>query len=117
MIGEFYGLNIGEVFPIASINGSGTGELLDDAVKHFDRRSGIEDLRRRYSSYCCRWVSLMPVKSSFLNALLGTERSIVTELAGTTRDSIESRYKLFGQDFIIVDTAGIRKKEKGERRY
>lgn len=110
MIGEFYGLNIGDVFPIASISGSGTGELLDEAVKHFED-DGIEDPEEGIPRIAVLGKPNVG-KSSFLNALLGTERSIVTELAGTTRDSIESRYKLFGQDFILVDTAGIRKKKK-----
>ncbi len=110
MIGEFYGLNIGDVFPIASISGSGTGELLDEAVAHFED-DGIEDPEAGIPRIAILGKPNVG-KSSFLNALLGNERSIVTELAGTTRDSIESRYKLFGQDFIIVDTAGIRKKKK-----
>ena len=110
MIGEFYGLNIGDVFPIASISGSGTGELLDEAVKHFED-DGIEDPEEGIPRIAVLGKPNVG-KSSFLNALLGKERSIVTDLAGTTRDSIESRYKLFGQDFIIVDTAGIRKKKK-----
>lgn len=110
MAGEFYGLNLGEVFPIASINGSGTGELLDEAVQHF-----IEDPEETSDEGIPR-IAIVgrpnAGKSSFLNALLGRERSIVTDIAGTTRDSIESRYNLFGLDFIIVDTAGIRRKKK-----
>lgn len=107
---EFYGLGLGEVFPISSSSGSGTGELLDEVVKHFEEE-GTENpddgipriaiLGRPNAG-----------KSSFMNALLGKERTIVTDVAGTTRDSINTRYKLFGQDFILTDTAGVRKKSK-----
>lgn len=110
MAGEFYGLNLGEVVPISSINGSGTGDLLDEVVKHF-----VDDPEEETDEEVPRIAILGRPnvgKSSFLNALLGNERSIVTDLAGTTRDSIESRYNLFGLDFIIVDTAGIRRKKK-----
>lgn len=107
---EFYALGLGDIYPISSASGSGTGELLDEVVKHFEDE-GKEDpdggipriaiLGRPNAG-----------KSSFLNALLGKERTIVTEVAGTTRDSINTRYKLFGQDFILTDTAGIRKKSR-----
>jgi len=107
---EFYGLGIGDVFPISAANGSGTGEILDEVVKHF-QDDGIEnpegDIPR---------IAILgrpnAGKSSFLNALLGKERTIVTDVAGTTRDSINTHYKLFGKDFILTDTAGIRKKSK-----
>lgn len=107
---EFYGLGLGDVFPISSASGSGTGELLDEVVKHFEDEGNenpddgiprIAILGRPNAG-----------KSSFVNALLGKERTIVTDVAGTTRDTINSRYKLFGQDFILTDTAGIRKKSK-----
>lgn len=107
---EFYELNMGEVYTISAENGSGTGELLDDLVKIFpsedpeDPDAGIPKIAivgRPNAG-----------KSSFLNMLLGKERSIVTEEAGTTRDAIHSRYKMFGNDFILIDTAGIRKKGK-----
>jgi GTP-binding protein len=107
---EFYELNMGEVFPISSENGSGTGELLDELVKVFpsedpeDPEAGIPKITI---------VGRPNVgKSSLLNMLLGHERSIVTDIAGTTRDAIHSRYKMFGNDFILIDTAGIRKKGK-----
>jgi GTPase len=110
MVGEFYGLNLGEVYPIAANSGSGTGDLLDEVVKHFDD----EDKEDPEAGIPRIAILGRPNvgKSSFLNALLGNERSIVTDIAGTTRDAIQSHYKLFGQDFIIVDTAGIRKKAK-----
>lgn len=107
---EFYGLGLGEVFPISSASGSGTGELLDEVVKHFedDGRENPEDGIPRIAILGRPNAG----KSSFVNALLGKERNIVTDVAGTTRDTINSRYKLFGQDFILTDTAGIRKKSK-----
>lgn len=112
MAHEFYSLGISdfEVYPIASASGSGTGELLDEVIKHFEDE-GVEDPDAGIPK-----ISILGRpnvgKSSFLNALLGQERSIVTNEAGTTRDAIHTRYKLFGQDFIITDTAGIRKKAK-----
>jgi GTP-binding protein len=112
MAHEFYALGISdfEIYPIASASGSGTGELLDEVVKHF-KDEGEEDPDAGIPK-----ISILGRpnvgKSSFLNALLGQERSIVTDEAGTTRDAIHTRYKLFGQDFIITDTAGIRKKAK-----
>ncbi|MEN2281761.1 ribosome biogenesis GTPase Der [Algoriphagus sp. SE2] len=112
MSAEFYSLGISdfEVFPIAAASGSGTGDLLDSVVSHFEE-DGDDDPDAGIPK-----ISILGRpnvgKSSFLNALLGKERSIVTNEAGTTRDAIHTRYKLFGQDFIITDTAGIRKKAK-----
>jgi GTP-binding protein len=106
---EFYNLGLGDYFPLSSMNGSGTGELLDEVVK----RLAPEE------------VALMPElpriaivgrpnvgKSSLVNSLLGEERNIVTPVAGTTRDSIYTRYNKFQHDFLLVDTAGLRKKGK-----
>lgn len=112
MASEFYSLGISdfEIFPIAAVSGSGTGDLLDKVVENFEDE-GEEDPDAGIPK-----ISILGRpnvgKSSFLNALLGKERSIVTDEAGTTRDAIHTRYKLFGQDFIITDTAGIRKKAK-----
>ncbi|WP_297336194.1 ribosome biogenesis GTPase Der [Algoriphagus sp.] len=112
MANEFYALGLSdfEIFPIAAVSGSGTGELLDEVITHF-KDEGIEDPDADTPK-----ISILGRpnvgKSSFLNALIGKERSIVTNEAGTTRDAIHTRYKLFGQDFIITDTAGIRKKAK-----
>ncbi|EAZ82286.1 ribosome biogenesis GTPase Der [Algoriphagus machipongonensis] len=112
MSAEFYSLGISdfEVFPIAAVSGSGTGDLLDKVVEQFEEE-GEEDPDEGTPK-----ISILGRpnvgKSSFLNALLGKERSIVTNEAGTTRDAIHTRYKLYGQDFIITDTAGIRKKAK-----
>ncbi|MDP4657083.1 MAG: ribosome biogenesis GTPase Der [Algoriphagus sp.] len=112
MAHEFYSLGLTdlEIFPIAAASGSGTGELLDAIITHFEE-DGIEDPDADIPK-----ISILgrpnAGKSSFLNALLGQERSIVTDEAGTTRDAIHTRYKFFGKDFIITDTAGIRKKAK-----
>jgi GTP-binding protein len=108
---EFYELGLeGEVFPISAENGSGTGELLDEVIKVFPSE-GTEDPDAGIPKVAI--VGRPNVgKSSFLNALLGTERSIVTDEAGTTRDAIHSYYKMFGKNFILIDTAGVRKKGK-----
>ncbi len=105
---EFYSMGLGEVFTVSSINGSGTGELLDEIVQDFAREEPIEEDVPRIS------VVGRPNagKSSFINALLGKERNIVTPVAGTTRDSVDTRYKAYGFDFLFVDTAGVRKKSK-----
>ncbi len=107
---EFYALGLGEVYPISSENGSGTGELLDEVVKVFEE-DGTADPDAGIPKMAILGRPNVG-KSSFLNVLLGTERSIVTDEAGTTRDAIHSRYKLYGNDFILIDTAGIRKKSK-----
>ena len=106
---EFYGLGLGEVYSISSINGSGTGDLLDEIVKEFDKKveEKLPDLPR------FAVVGRPNVgKSSLVNALLGDERNIVTPVAGTTRDSIYTRYSSYGFEFMLVDTAGVRKKGK-----
>ncbi len=110
MVGEFYALGLGEVFAISSSNGSGTGELLDEVVKHFDD-IGDEDPEAGIPKIAILGRPNVG-KSSFVNVLLGEERSIVTDIAGTTRDAINSRYNRFGKEFILIDTAGIRKKSK-----
>lgn len=108
--GEFYSLGLGEVYCISSINGSGTGELLDDLVEVLPDTSEteVEENIPRIAVVGRPNVG----KSSFVNALLGIERNIVTDIAGTTRDTIHTRYKAFGHDFFLVDTAGLRKKGK-----
>ena len=108
---EFYELGLeGEVFPISAENGGGTGELLDAVVKVFPSE-GLEDPDAGIPKVAILGRPNVG-KSSFLNALLGTERSIVTDEAGTTRDAIHSYYKMFGKNFILIDTAGVRKKGK-----
>ena len=106
---EFYELGIEVVFPVSAATGSGTGELLDEVVKHFnkDEEVFLEELPK------ITIVGKPNVgKSSIINTFLGYERHIVTPIAGTTRDSIYTRYKGFGFDFYLVDTAGLRKKSK-----
>ncbi|VAW17956.1 GTP-binding protein EngA [hydrothermal vent metagenome] len=106
---EFYSLGLGEIYCISSMTGSGTGDLLDDVVKSFPKQEMEEEEALPRLSVVGR---PNVGKSSFINALIGVERHIVTEIAGTTRDSINTRYNKYGHDFIIVDTAGLRKKGK-----
>ncbi len=106
---EFYRLGLGDYFPLSSINGSGTGELLDAIVKNLRNEAAevIPELTR------VAIVGRPNVgKSSLVNSLLGEERNIVTPVAGTTRDSIYTRYNKYKHDFFLVDTAGLRKKGK-----
>lgn len=106
---EFYSLGIAEVlYPISSVNGTGTGELLDDLVKSFETEIPTDENIPKLAIIGQPNVG----KSSLLNALIGTERAVVTPIAGTTRDTIHSRYNSFGFDFYLIDTAGIRKKRK-----
>ncbi|MFN3850821.1 MAG: ribosome biogenesis GTPase Der [Spirosomataceae bacterium] len=105
---EFYELGMdGEVFAISATDGSGTGDLLDVVIKHF-KEDGIENPNEGTPRIAILGRPNVG-KSSFLNVLTGRERSIVTDIAGTTRDAIDTHYKLFGKDFILTDTAGIRK--------
>ena len=106
---EFYELGMGEVFPISAASGAGTGELLDEVVKHLEE--GEENPEEGVPRIAILGRPNVG-KSSFLNALLGNERTIVTDEAGTTRDAINTHYKLYGKDFILTDTAGIRKKSR-----
>ena len=107
---DFYSLGLGDPFCISSMSGSGTGDLMDEILKHLPEdceAEEMEDLPR------ITIVGRPNVgKSSLTNALLGTDRNIVTNIAGTTRDSIHTRYNKFGMDFYLVDTAGMRKKGK-----
>lgn len=109
--GEFYQLGIGDqVYPVSSQSGAGTGELLDDVIKHFasDGEENPEEGIPRIAIIGRPNVG----KSSFLNVLTGTDRSIVTNIAGTTRDAIHTHYKAFGKEYILIDTAGIRRKSR-----
>ncbi|WP_115868681.1 ribosome biogenesis GTPase Der [Marinoscillum furvescens] len=111
MANEFYQLGISDqIFPVASVNGSGTGDLLDEVVNHFEDEP--EDEEENTVPRIAIVGRPNVGKSSFLNALLGKDRSIVTNIAGTTRDALDTRYNLFEKDFILTDTAGIRKKAK-----
>lgn len=107
---EFYSLGLGDPFCISAISGSGTGDLLDMVVASFTKDTAeiLDDDIPRFA------VVGRPNagKSSLINAFIGEDRNIVTEIAGTTRDSIYTRYNKFGFDFYLVDTAGIRKKGK-----
>ncbi|MDD4145345.1 MAG: ribosome biogenesis GTPase Der [Prolixibacteraceae bacterium] len=106
----FYGLGLGEIFCISSITGSGTGDLLDKVIDSFP---GIGESEEENELPYLSVVGRPNVgKSSFINTLLGEDRYIVTDVAGTTRDSIHTRYNKFGYDFVIIDTAGLRKKGK-----
>ena len=106
---EFYTMGMGEVYPISAASGGGTGDLLDAVVKALEPLEVIEETAIPRIAIVGR---PNVGKSSLTNALLGEERNIVTEIAGTTRDAINTRYKAFGHDFWLVDTAGIRKKAK-----
>jgi GTP-binding protein len=107
---EFYGLGLGEIYCISSMTGSGTGDMLDELVAMFPK-TNTEDEEHELP-YLSAVGRPNVGKSSFINALIGEDRNIVTEVAGTTRDSIHTRYNKFGYDFMIVDTAGLRKKGK-----
>lgn len=106
---EFYSLGLGEYFPIASTNGSGTGDLLDALVE------ALPEIEVEEESELPRFAVVgrpNAGKSSFINSLIGEERYIVTDIAGTTRDSMDTRYNRYGFEFNLVDTAGIRRKSK-----
>lgn len=107
---EFYSLGFEHVFFIASISGSGTGDLLDAVVEHVENEEPLETALPKFAIVGRPNVG----KSSLVNVLLGEDRNIVTPIAGTTRDPIHSVYNKFGKEFVLVDTAGIRKKAKVE---
>ena len=108
---QFYSMGLGELYSISAANGSGTGDLLDAVVAALPAETETAD---PYAGLPRITIVGKPNvgKSSLTNALLGTERNIVTPVAGTTRDSIESHYNKFGHEFMLVDTAGIRRKTK-----
>ncbi|OIN60137.1 ribosome biogenesis GTPase Der [Arsenicibacter rosenii] len=107
---EFYALGLGDPYPVSAQDGGGTGDLLDKVITHF-QSDGVENPNGGIPR-----ISILGRpnvgKSSFVNVLLGQERNIVTDIAGTTRDAINTRYRAYGQDFILTDTAGIRRKSK-----
>jgi len=107
---EFYSLGLGDPFSVSSINGAGTGDLLDHIVSLFSMDNSEEELEDIPKFAVVGRPNAG--KSSIVNALIGEERNIVTDIAGTTRDSIHTRYNKFGMDFYLIDTAGIRKKGK-----
>ncbi|CAM4109391.1 ribosome biogenesis GTPase Der [Gillisia limnaea] len=106
---EFYSLGLGDYFPIASTSGSGTGELLDALIKALPELEDEEETELPRFAVVGRPNA---GKSSFINALIGEDRYIVHDVAGTTRDSIDTKYDRFGFEFNLVDTAGIRRKSK-----
>jgi GTPase len=108
-VSEFYQLGLGEIYAVSSISGSGTGDLLDAVVDSLEKIP-LEDLDDLPKFAIIGRPNVG--KSSLINALVGEERNIVTPIAGTTRDTIYTRYNSFGFDFFLVDTAGLRKKAK-----
>ena len=107
---DFYALGFGEPFPISGTHGLGLGDLLDEAAQHFPKieEDGYDEGTIRFSLIGRPNVG----KSSLVNALLGQERVIVSNVAGTTRDAVDTPYSKDGKDYVIIDTAGMRKKEK-----
>lgn len=106
-IHEFHAMGLGEPFGVSAMSGGGTGELLDEMVSHFYPEDVIEPELPRIAIIGQPNVG----KSSLLNSLIGEERAIVTDLAGTTRDTIYKRFNSFGFDFLLIDTAGLRRKK------
>jgi GTP-binding protein len=106
---EFYNLGLGDYFSISSISGSGTGDMLDAVVEALPEHIEVEEQDLPRFAVVGRPNA---GKSSFINALIGQDRYIVTDIAGTTRDSIDTKYNRFGFEFNLVDTAGIRRKKK-----
>lgn len=106
---EFYNLGFGEVYQISANSGAGTGDLLDEVVKEFHEEN-LEDTEGLPKISIVGRPNVG--KSSIINAFLNKERNIVTDVSGTTRDTLHTRYKAFGHDFFLVDTAGVRKKKK-----
>lgn len=109
---EFYSLGLGEPYPVSAVSGYGTGDLLDEVVKKLPEKDETEE---EHLDGIPRFAIVgrpNAGKSSIINAFIGEDRHIVTDIAGTTRDSIYTRYNKFGFDFYLVDTAGIRKKAK-----
>lgn len=110
---EFYGLGFDKTFMISSISGSGSGELLDEVVTHIVEEADTE-LKDKDGNPIPKFAIIGQPnagKSTLLNALINQERTIVSDVAGTTRDTIHTHYKLFGKEFVLIDTAGIRKKK------
>jgi GTP-binding protein len=110
---EFYSLGFENTFFLSSISGSGTGELLDEVAAHIIDDVAVEAMDKDGNPLAKFAIIGQPNagKSTLLNALINQERTIVSDIAGTTRDTIHTHYKLFGKEFVLIDTAGIRKKK------
>ena len=108
---EFYSLGLSDPYPVSAANGSGTGDLLDEIVRKLPEPTDTGEELEELPKFA---IVGRPNagKSSLINAFIGEDRHIVTDIAGTTRDSIYTRYNKYGFDFYLVDTAGIRKKQK-----
>ena len=109
---QFYALGLGEIWTISAANGSGTGDLLDEVLRVLPEDAAPEETDRPDLPHIAIVGKPNVGKSSLTNALLGEERNIVTPVAGTTRDSIATYYNKFGHEFMLVDTAGMRRKSK-----
>ena len=108
---EFYGLGMEEMFLVSSVSGSGTGDLLDAIVSNIPEKEAGDEEDKVLPKLAIIGQPNVG-KSSLLNALLGEERTIVSDIAGTTRDAVHTVYNLFNKEFILIDTAGIRRKNK-----
>ncbi|MDE6311530.1 MAG: ribosome biogenesis GTPase Der [Muribaculaceae bacterium] len=111
-IAEFYSLGLGDPYPVSAANGYGTGDLLDEIIKKLPEKDPSQEEQLDEIPKFAIVGRPNAGKSSLINAFIGEDRHIVTNIAGTTRDSIYTRYNKFGFDFYLVDTAGIRKKNK-----
>lgn len=109
---QFYSLGLGEIWSISAANGSGTGDLLDEVLQVLPKETAPTDDDRPDLPHIAIVGKPNVGKSSLTNALLGEERNIVTPVAGTTRDSISSHYNKFGHEFMLIDTAGMRRKSR-----
>jgi GTP-binding protein len=105
---EFYALGLGDPFPISALNGRSTGDFLDAVIEHLDEGSGEEDTRLKIAIVGRPNVG----KSSLTNALLGKDRMVVTPVAGTTRDAIDSVLTYYGEQIVLIDTAGLRRRSQ-----
>ena len=111
-VAEFYALGLGDPYPVSAVSGFGTGDLLDEVVRKLPEKPADDDEKLDDIPKFAIVGRPNAGKSSLINAFIGEDRHIVTDIAGTTRDSIYTRYNKFGFDFYLVDTAGIRKKNK-----
>lgn len=112
--GEFYALSLGDPYPISATNGSGTGDLLDEVLRHLPEKEEDEESEEKAPDMLRLAIVGRPNagKSTLVNTLIDEDRHIVTDVAGTTRDSIYTHYDRFGHDLLLVDTAGVREKRK-----